>query len=113
MKKIPTIRCACNLRLTDLLRSSAFDKEPLRDLALLCDRMTAAANRGDDRMILAYMYAIESLARAALNDEGRAQISRATIGVEVDIANSFGARNSTAFFIKFLWEQIQKTNQQN
>ena len=113
MKTHPKILFAPNLRLPEWRRSPQFDPEPLRDLALLCDRLTAAANRDDDTLIYAYLAAVEGLARASLNNEGRSQLARASVGIEVDLANSFGARNSTALFLTVLWQEIQKTNQEN
>ena len=56
---------------------------------------------------------VEGLARASLNKEGWSQLARASVGIEVDLANSFGARNSTALFLTVLWQEIQKTNQEN
>ena len=113
MKTHPNILFAPNLRLPEWRRSPQFDPEPLRDLALLCDRLTAAANRDDDKLIYAYLAAVEGLARASLNNEGRSQLARASVGIEVDLANSFGARNSTALFLTVLWQEVQKTNQEN
>ena len=113
MKTHPKILFAPNLRLPEWRRSPQFDPEPLRDLALLCDRLTAAANRDDDKLIFGYLAAVEGLARASLNNEGRSQLARASVGIEVDLANSFGARNSTALFLTVLWQEIQKTNQEN
>ena len=113
MKTHPKILFAPDLRLPEWRRSPQFDPEPLRDLALLCDRLTAAAHRDDDKLIYAYLAAVEGLARASLNNEGRSQLARASVGIEVDLANSFGARNSTALFITVLWQEIQKTNQEN
>lgn len=113
MKTHPKILFAPNLRLPEWRRSPQFDPEPLRDLALLCDRLTAAAHRDDDKLIYAYLAAVEGLARASLNKEGWSQLARASVGIEVDLANSFGARNSTALFLTVLWQEIQKTNQEN
>jgi hypothetical protein len=113
MKTHPKILFAPNLRQPDWLRSPRFDTEPLRDLALLCDRLTAAANRDDDRLIYGYLAAVEGLARASLNNAGWSQLARASVGIEVDLANAFGARNSTALFITILWQEVQKTNQEN
>ena len=113
MKTHPKILFAPNLRLPEWRRSPQFDPEPLRDLALLCDRLTAAAHRDDDKLIYAYLAAVEGLARASLNNEGRSQLARASVGIEVDLANSFGARNSTALFLTVLWQEVQKTNQEN
>ena len=113
MKTHPKILFAPNLRLPEWRRSPQFDPEPLRDLALLCDRLTAAANRDDDKLIYAYLAAVEGLARASLNKEGWSQLARASVGIEVDLANSFGARNSTALFLTVLWQEVQKTNQEN
>ena len=113
MKTHPKILFAPNLRLPEWRRSPQFDPEPLRDLALLCDRLTAAANRDDEKLIYGYLAAVEGLARASLNNEGRSQLARASVGIEVDLANSFGARNSTALFLTVLWQEIQKTNQEN
>ena len=113
MKTHPKILFAPNLRLPEWRRSPQFDPEPLRDLALLCDRLTAAAHRDDDKLIYAYLAAVEGLARASLNKEGWSQLARASVGIEVDLANSFGARNSTALFITILWQEVQKTNQEN
>ena len=113
MKTHPKILFAPNLRLPEWRRSPQFDPEPLRDLALLCDRLTAAANRDDDKLIYAYLAAVEGLARASLNNEGRSHLARASVGIEVDLANSFGARNSTALFLTVLWQEVQKTNQEN
>jgi hypothetical protein len=113
MKTHPKILFAPNLRLPEWRRSPQFDPEPLRDLALLCDRLTAAAHRDDDKLIYAYLAAVEGLARASLNKEGWSQLARASVGIEVDLANSFGARNSTALFLTVLWQEVQKTNQEN
>ena len=113
MKTHPKILFAPNLRLPEWRRSPQFDPEPLRDLALLCDRLTAAAHRDDDKLIYAYLAAVEGLARASLNKEGWSQLARASVGIEVDLANSFGARNSTALFLTVLWQEIQKTTQEN
>ena len=113
MKTHPKILFAPNLRLPEWRRSPQFDPEPLRDLALLCDRLTAAAHRDDDKLIFGYLAAVEGLARASLNKEGWSQLARASVGIEVDLANSFGARNSTALFITILWQEVQKTNQEN
>ena len=113
MKTHPKILFAPDLRLPEWRRSPQFDPEPLRDLALLCDRLTAAAHRDDDKLIYAYLAAVEGLARASLNKEGWSQLARASVGIEVDLANSFGARNSTALFLTVLWQEVQKTNQEN
>ena len=113
MKTHPKILFAPDLRLPEWRRSPQFDPEPLRDLALLCDRLTAAAHRDDDKLIFGYLAAVEGLARASLNKEGWSQLARASVGIEVDLANSFGARNSTALFITILWQEVQKTNQEN
>ena len=113
MKTHPKILFAPDLRLPEWRRSPQFDPEPLRDLALLCDRLTAAAHRDDDKLIFAYLAAVEGLARASLNKEGWSQLARASVGIEVDLANSFGARNSTALFLTVLWREVQKTNQEN
>jgi hypothetical protein len=113
MKTHPKILFAPNLRQPEWLRSPRFDTEPLRDLALLCDRLTAAAKRGDDRLIYGYLAAVEGLAHGCLNKEGWARLARASVGIEVDLANSFGARNSTALFLTALWQEVQKTNQEN
>jgi hypothetical protein len=113
MKTHPKILFAPNLRLPEWRRSPQFDPEPLRDLALLCDRLTAAAHRDDDKLIFGYLAAVEGLARASLNKEGWSQLARASVGIEVDLANSFGARNSTALFLTVLWQEVQKTNQEN
>jgi hypothetical protein len=113
MKNHPKILFAPNLRQPEWRRSPQFDPEPLRDLALLCDRLTAAAHRDDDKLIYAYLAAVEGLARASLNKEGWSQLARASVGIEVDLANSFGARNSTALFLTVLWQEVQKTNQEN
>ncbi len=113
MKTHPKILFAPDLRLPEWRRSPQFDPEPLRDLALLCDRLTAAAHRDDDKLIYAYLAAVEGLARASLNKEGWSQLARASVGIEVGLANSFGARNSTALFLTVLWQEVQKTNQEN
>ena len=113
MKTHPKILFAPDLRLPEWRRSPQFDPEPLRDLALLCDRLTAAAHRDDDKLIFGYLAAVEGLARASLNNEGRSRLARASVGIEVDLANSFGARNSTALFLTVLWQEVQKTNQEN
>jgi hypothetical protein len=113
MKNHPKILFAHNQRQPEWLRAPQFDTEPLRDLALLCDRLTAAANRDDDKLIFGYLAAVEGLAHACLNKEGWARLARASVGIEVDLANSFGARNSTALFLTVLWQEVQKTNQEN
>ena len=67
MKTHPKILFAHNQRQPELLRSPKFDTEPLRDLALLCDRLTAAAHRDDDKLIYAYLAAVEGLDRIELH----------------------------------------------